>query len=459
MSNTFKLIASILLSAVSFSALQAQKGLRIEARIANLKPAALILAQYFGGELMPVDTAIIGADGKVVWEEKQGIPPGMCRILGFGRGLDIVVADSQRFSFEADMKDPIATIRFQNSSENTLFFNYQREVRKRYQQALNYRQQMGIKDDNDPRWKSRFQELNEDVKKHVDSLYQKYPNLFAVHFLKSYQEPKLPVLPLKYLSAKDSAYLQSYTREHFFDNSFLSDERMVYTPTVPVRFERFLKALPLWSQEEQLKMVDKVVQQTKGTVELRKYIVGRFAQEFELTPSASMDKLYKHIVQNYIEAESNLWDASTLQKIKEVGEIKAKLAVGTAFPNLLLTDLAGKEKALESVKSDYTVLFFYDPGCSHCRQTTPKLTALANKYADKMQVYAISLDAEANTLKNFVEEFKTQNFVNVRDASRKIEFYKLGVFNYPTIYLLDRDKKIVARWLTVEQLATYLLNR
>jgi thiol-disulfide isomerase/thioredoxin len=459
MSNKYRYIVLILLFSATLTSLYAQKGLHIEGRIANMKPTMLVLAQYFGGHLMPVDTAILNADGRVVWEELIPIPEGMCRILGIGRGVDIVVSGSQQFSFEVDAKDFIATIRFENSPENTIFFNYQRETRKRYQRVLAYRQQMRIKDDNDPRWKSLFEELNEGVKKHVDSLYKKYPKSFAVHYLKSYQEPKLPVLPLKQLSAKDSLSLQSYAREHFFDNSFLADERMVYTSTFPARLDHFLKSLPLLSKEELITLVDKIVKQSDGTNELRKYLVGKLAQQFEFTPYSEFDAAYSHIVQKYIEGEASFWDASTHQKVKEVSEIKTKLAIGVSFPNLLLTNLSGIEQPLETVQSDYTVLFFYDPGCSHCRETTPKLTALAQQFEDKMKVYAVSLDADEKPWKVFIEEFKTENFINVCDTTHKIEFYKLGVFNYPTIYLLDREKRIVARWLKVEQLSTYLLNR
>ena len=235
---------------LSLNTLIAQNGLRIEGRIANAKPVRLILTQHFAGELMPIDTAFVGTDGRIVWKTMEPIPAGMCRILGIGKGLDIVVADSQQFSFEADMNDLIAGIRFQHSAENTLFFNYQREVRKRYQRALAYRQQMGIKEDTDPRWKARFQDLNEGIKKYVDSLFQKHPQSFVVHFLKSYQEPKVPVLPLQQLAAKDSAYLQAYALEHFFDNSFLADERMLYTSTFPARFDRFLKSIVLLPKED-----------------------------------------------------------------------------------------------------------------------------------------------------------------------------------------------------------------
>ncbi|MEI7585613.1 DUF5106 domain-containing protein [Runella sp.] len=322
MSNKFKHLASFLLFSVGLTPLYAQKGLRIEGKIANMKPTRLVLAQYFGGQLMPIDTAVLNADGRIVWEEETPIPEGMCRILGIGRGVDMVVSGSQQFSFEGDAKDFIATIRFNNSAENTLFFNYQRETRKRYQRALAYRQQMGIQDYNDPRWKTRFLELSEEVKKHVDSLYKKHPQSFAIHYLKSYQEPKLPVLPLKQLSAKDSLYLQTYALEHFFDNTFLSDERMVYTSTFPARLDRFMKSLAPLPKEELIKLVDKAVQQSKGTNELRKYMVGKFAQQFEFTPSPEWDGVYTHIVQKYVEGEASIWDASTLQKVKEVSEIK-----------------------------------------------------------------------------------------------------------------------------------------
>lgn len=97
---------------------------------------------------------------------------------------------------------------------------------------------------------------------------------------------------------------------------------MVYTSTFPARLDRFLKSLPPMSKEELIKLVDKVVRQSDGTNELRKYLVGKFAQQFEFTPSPEWDGLYSHIVKKYVEGEASTWDASTLQKVKEVSEIK-----------------------------------------------------------------------------------------------------------------------------------------
>ncbi|MEZ4900710.1 MAG: hypothetical protein R2822_02600 [Spirosomataceae bacterium] len=50
-------------------------------------------------------------------------------------------------------------------------------------------------------------------------------------------------------------------------------------------------------------------------------------------------------------------------------------------------------------------------------------------------------------------------FINVQDSSGKSSFTS-GVFSaHPTIYLLDHEKKLLARWLSVEQLAAYFDNR
>ena len=68
-------------------------------------------------------------------------------------------------------------------------------------------------------------------------------------------------------------------------------------------------------------------------------------------------------------------------------------------------------------------------------------------------VYAISVDSNENALKTFIEQFGTQAFTNVRDVSGKTLWYKYGVNEYPTIYVLDSNKKLIARYLKPEELA------
>ena len=69
--------------------------------------------------------------------------------------------------------------------------------------------------------------------------------------------------------------------------------------------------------------------------------------------------------------------------MKERLAIIKPLLVGKSFPKMRLTDVAGKEINMASLPFKYTVVFIYDPECSHCKQEAPKLAALNDYFKSK----------------------------------------------------------------------------
>ena len=66
--------------------------------------------------------------------------------------------------------------------------------------------------------------------------------------------------------------------------------------------------------------------------------------------------------------------------------------MGIKPPNLILrdtTDLIWKD--FYSLKSEYTILYFWDPVCGHCKKTTPKMQTLyEKKFNDRnIEIFAI----------------------------------------------------------------------
>jgi thiol-disulfide isomerase/thioredoxin len=56
--------------------------------------------------------------------------------------------------------------------------------------------------------------------------------------------------------------------------------------------------------------------------------------------------------------------------------------MGAQPPNLILRDTTDvKWKDFYSLKSEYTILYFWDPECGHCKKITPKLETL---YKEKL---------------------------------------------------------------------------
>jgi thiol-disulfide isomerase/thioredoxin len=134
-----------------------------------------------------------------------------------------------------------------------------------------------------------------------------------------------------------------------------------------------------------------------------------------------------------------------------------------------------------SLKNEYTILYFWDPGCGHCKTSTPKLQKL---YAEKLKKRNIDVFAVGKATgddfekwKKFIHDNKL-TFINVgltdklfneaQDQSKLMELLKtttIQSLNYqetydivstPRVFILDKDKKIIGKQLSIAQLEDYL---
>ena len=112
-------------------------------------------------------------------------------------------------------------------------------------------------------------------------------------------------------------------------------------------------------------------------------------------------------------------------------------------------------------KNKYTIVFFFDPDCGHCRQETPKLVEFYTKDKAKLdvEIFAVSADSSMTKLKAFIKEFKM--------PWTTVNFYYSAVGHYqqlydasttPTLYVLDSKKKIIAKKIPIEKLEDFITN-
>jgi thiol-disulfide isomerase/thioredoxin len=134
------------------------------------------------------------------------------------------------------------------------------------------------------------------------------------------------------------------------------------------------------------------------------------------------------------------------------------LLVNKTFPALSLLDPAGKKVSVQSIAAEYTVLFFYAPTCGHCKEASPVLKAFYDKNkASGIKVMAISTEHNKEEWASFIKTYHLEELINGFDALQEIDFLKkFDVVTTPTIYILDKNKKIIARKMPVEQLDDFL---
>ena len=111
---------------VFFLSLSSQKGYEIKIKINNLKDTSVILGHYLAKNMYPDDTVRLNKNGYGVFKKKDNLPQGLYFIfLPNKTYFDIIIGENQTFQIEADTLDLFKKIKFTNSKENEIFYNYQ----------------------------------------------------------------------------------------------------------------------------------------------------------------------------------------------------------------------------------------------------------------------------------------------------------------------------------------------
>ena len=138
--------------------------------------------------------------------------------------------------------------------------------------------------------------------------------------------------------------------------------------------------------------------------------------------------------------------------------------IGEKAADLDLTDSVGKVYSLYDVKSDYTIVVFWDPTCGHCREEIPRLDSFYRTKWKKegIKIYAVLSENEKTKWLEFIQQKNLQDWIHVyqteenkkaETGSQKAGFRQLyDVTQTPTIYLLDKEKRIIAKKLTLQQI-------
>lgn len=133
----------------------------------------------------------------------------------------------------------------------------------------------------------------------------------------------------------------------------------------------------------------------------------------------------------------------------------AKTAIGAIAPELAFKDPDGNIRKLSDLRGKVVLVDFWASWCGPCRRESPNVRNVYTKYHDKgFEVFSVSLDRDYN---NWVKAIKDDQLVwpnHVSDlkywSSEAAAIY--GVRSIPSMFLLDREGRIVAKDLRGEAL-------
>ncbi|MDP3434728.1 MAG: thioredoxin-like domain-containing protein [Bacteroidota bacterium] len=242
--------------------------------------------------------------------------------------------------------------------------------------------------------------------------------------------------------------------KHFFDNIDFTDRQLLNTPILEQKMGFYFRQMVPPLVDSIKARVNQVLEKSRANEEMYQWVIRYLYQFYRESPVPGNTEVYNFIGEQFIINEPNRWnDGAFVEKVRD-RVAKAKLnPVGTPATNLKLQTLEGKTVDLYSIEAPKTILYFFNPGCEACHAVTEKLFKIYQQYKPKgIQVFAVYVDRKKDEWVNYTSA-KGLDWVNVYDptGTKGIE-QKYDIYAIPMIYVLDQDKKVIAKDLPVEKL-------
>jgi thiol-disulfide isomerase/thioredoxin len=249
-----------------------------------------------------------------------------------------------------------------------------------------------------------------------------------------------------------------YYREHYFDHIPLSDPRIVRTPFLHEKLSYYLEKLTYQHPDSLIIAIDFIMNEFGAESESFQVYLASFLNKYARSKIVGMDAVYVHLVNEYYAQGKAPWtDEEQLSKIIKNANTLKPILIGKIAPDLKLQSRDKEPITVHGIKSDYTVLFFWDPECGHCKKSIPLLLEFYKAYHDRgVEVLAIctKLNQASDKCWDVVDERGMDIWINANDPYLRSKFKQIyDIRVTPQIFVLDSDKKIVMKKIGVEQLA------
>lgn len=464
---------------------------KIKLKVTGQKDTTVFLIKYYGKNLLYADTAEM-KNGMVEFNGAKQ-KPGIVGLLLPGQKYFEFIYNNEEVQLETQGPDFISNMKVKKSAENMVFIDYIKFINSERQKANQLTSKREAFKKGDAQYKEISAEIDSISKKVVayqNNLIATNSSKFVAKVVKMSMDVKIPEAPRKADGTLiDSNFAYHYFRDHYFDNIDLTDDRLVNTPVFHNKLDYF------FSQNMLLQQPDTIVKyayifcdRLNQKSEMFKYAVIHITSTFEKSKIMGMDKVFVKMGERYYCSKNSegkspaYWMAE--DKLKDLCEkvtTNKVLVQGVVPPNISLRDTTDVNwKDFYSIQADYTILYFWESDCGHCKKSTPKLQKL---YAEKLkarnvEIFAVSkaIDDDFEKWKKFIRDHKL-TFINValtnslfraaqEDARQFIPKYTtLQALNYsetydvtstPRIFILDKDKKIIGKGLSVAQLEDFM---
>ncbi|GAA4743806.1 TlpA family protein disulfide reductase [Flavisolibacter ginsenosidimutans] len=450
-------------------------GYQIKVTLKPFKNQYIYLGHYYGKQLPIIDSVKLNDRSEGVFKGPKKLGGGIY-LIGFpdrANRFEFLVGKEQNFSIVADTAH-LDKIAFIGSAENSSFKAYQEFMGKngRTLDEL-YKKRGGSSVADSLKANKEIDSISKKITAYRTQVMAKEPTGLLTTLLKAMREPEVPSNPEA--AKKDSLYAYRYFKKHYWDDVNFWDDRLARTPFFEGRLDKYFEQLVYPASDSVNKEMDWMLGYATASDEMQKFLLLKFVNRYLNMKYMWEDAVFVHLYEKYFAQKNYDWLTDKGRKMitDRAYSLMANI-MGSPASEIELPDTTGKNVTLYSLDAPYTLVVIYDPTCGHCKETLPKIDSFyqAKWKGEGMKIFAMAKQTEGvkkddwftfireRGLKGWTHVYYSREAEQARVSANVPSYAQLyDVQSFPTLYLLDKDKRIIAKKVTDKQIDEILDQR
>ncbi len=449
-----------LLIAVLALPLLATAQTNVNITVNGLEASEVLLGYYLAEQKYVEDTITVGPGGEVVLNYEESLRPGLYFLFADPFYQEFVINEP---SFSLTMgRDGFKSFEVEGSRENELFKKFQLEGAEIQRQRSQLMQDLQASSGDDSiRLVAEIRKIREQGVASRKALIEENPDLLIAKMLTLMQ----PIEFKEFTEIADDRErkIASYLdyRQQFKDRLDFKEVGLLRTPVFKTNVIKYFKDVVRPQVPDTLNAeIDEVLATVEDDPIAFRYWLVTLLDFYQASNTMGHDAVLVHILEDYyLNGKADWIDDTSLDKMREeVAFLKPNL-IGQSAPPLNLVDTLLSPMNVLELPDDFIVLFFYDPDCGHCKKKTP---VLLDAYYDLKdlgaEVVAVCVPTDIERWKEYINE-RQLDWINLSDPFKKSNFRaEYDIRSFPRVFVLDKERKIIAKRLAVEQLVGFITD-
>lgn len=374
----------------------------IKISIDNQHDSVFYFCKYRGAKNVVVDTLKL-ENGMILYKNKTKLPEGIYLLTNDKnyQMIEVLVGKKQKFSVTINDLEDWSTAKVNGAQETDIYFKLMAKVRETEANIMALKSEKEVYPEN----QKKIDSLRKDLEKFEESLKIKRKDAFI----------NLVINSIKHRSM-----------ENYWDGFPLDDARILTFPMIDNKLETYFNNLPI-DAETINNEIDKLIAKTGDCTEVRDYLIWYFYVKYFNPNYMNLDDVYIHLVKEYfLKMQIKNVSENVVKLMEERANYLERLKLGAKIPEV---------GNLYSIESQYVALVFYDKTCQKCAKEGRILEEIRSRHPE-MTIYPVEINS--TNMKNLMSLYDIQTT--------------------PMIYLLDNQKKIIAKRIKAEQVEQFLKN-